>query len=164
METENTQVQRPTMADSEKLGRVFGYLQETKDQTMTLNCGNFNNITVYIDAAFGIHDDGTSHSGCAVYLGGAFVCVLCTRVHRHNISGGHTTHNLKPKPVYDLGLCAFPETPNIISYPWISATKSHQNPWNPHFHFSVFSHNSSVSGNNYSDNAATELRNIFGFT
>ena len=71
-----TRVQRPTVADSKKLSRVFGYLQETKDQTLTLNCGDFNNIKVYIDAAFGIHADGKSHSGCAIYLGGA--CIWCS--------------------------------------------------------------------------------------
>ena len=71
-----TRVKCPTTEDKKKLDRVMGYLRETKSMKMTMNCKGEMKIIAYIDAAFGTHHDGKSHTGCAIYLGSACIWTL----------------------------------------------------------------------------------------
>ena len=71
-----TRVQCPTREDLNKLNRVIGYLKETKDTVVKLNCKGEIRVKAYIDAAFGSHADGKSHTGCAIFMGQA--CIFVT--------------------------------------------------------------------------------------
>ena len=69
-----TRVKYPTKEDQKKLDRVMGYLSATKDRKLVLTSEKDLRVIAYIDAAFGTHSDGKSHSGAAIFVGGA--CVL----------------------------------------------------------------------------------------
>jgi hypothetical protein len=69
-----TRVKYPTKEDQKKLDRVMGYLSATKDRKMLLTSEKDLRIIAYIDAAFGTHSDGKSHSGATLFIGDA--CVL----------------------------------------------------------------------------------------
>lgn len=69
-----TRVKCPTKEDQKKLDRVMGYLSATKDRKLILTCKEDLRVIAHIDAAFGTHGDGKSHSGATIFIGGA--CVL----------------------------------------------------------------------------------------
>ena len=69
-----TRVKHPTKEDQKKLDRVMGYLAATRDKKLILTCKRDLRVIAYIDAAFGTHSDGKSHSGATVFIGDA--CVL----------------------------------------------------------------------------------------
>jgi hypothetical protein len=62
------------VGDKRKLDRIMGYLKMTKAREMVLTYRGDWNVTGFIDAAFGCHLDGKSHSGAVICVGGA--CVL----------------------------------------------------------------------------------------
>jgi hypothetical protein len=62
-----------TVDDQQKLNRVLSYLSRTKDEVMHMAPGGEVTPEVYIDASFGIHEDGTSRTGMAIMLGGVAV-------------------------------------------------------------------------------------------
>ena len=68
-----TRVTRPTERDRDKLWRVLQYLHKTRHQLLVLDADELK-LTVHIDAGFGSHEDGKSHSGVCVMLGKA--CVM----------------------------------------------------------------------------------------
>jgi hypothetical protein len=74
-----TRVQGPTDDDKRKLERVLGYLSMTKNKTRVFDKSNFERVTTYIDASFGIHEDGKSQSGCLVMLGNNLVHDACRK-------------------------------------------------------------------------------------
>jgi hypothetical protein len=74
-----TRVQDPTEDDKLKLERVLGYLLMTKNKTRTFDRSNFDRVTTYIDASFGMHQDGKSQSGCLVMLGNTLVHEACRK-------------------------------------------------------------------------------------
>jgi hypothetical protein len=64
-----TRVQLPTLDDWKKLMRVGCYLNGTKDLKLTLEPSRKVTISTYIDASYGVHVDGKSHTGEAHTLG-----------------------------------------------------------------------------------------------
>jgi hypothetical protein len=65
-----TRVQESTEEDMKKLKRIIKYLNYSKDLTMSLGVKGFSiMIKSYIDASFGIHVDGKSHTGVIITLG-----------------------------------------------------------------------------------------------
>lgn len=65
-----TRVQKCTSADLVKLDRLLRYIRSTKDRGLVLRPGrDYTTVSVYIDAAYGVHSDGKSHTGSCVVLG-----------------------------------------------------------------------------------------------
>ena len=67
-----TRVQKPTLEDSVKLGRLLKYLNGSKDDELVLAINETNGklkMEAYIDAAYGVHEDSKSHSGMMITLG-----------------------------------------------------------------------------------------------
>jgi len=62
-----------TSDDQRKLNRVLSYLSRTKNEVMHMARGGEVTPEVYIDASFGIHEDGTSRTGVTIMLGGVAV-------------------------------------------------------------------------------------------
>jgi hypothetical protein len=58
-----TRVQRPSLRDMSKLKRLFKYIYQTKDLTMTVgNKAPIIQVRAYFNASYAIHDDKKSHS------------------------------------------------------------------------------------------------------
>lgn len=70
-----TRVDAPTEQDEKKLWRVLMYLNGTREQKLILHPKDNLEVQGYIDASFGCHENGKSHSGLIVTVGGA--SVLC---------------------------------------------------------------------------------------
>ena len=72
-----TRVTKSTVEDRAKLNRVLGYIQSTKGAAIVLRPG-VKGITLeqYVDASYGVHVDGKSHTGSVITLGdiGAIFC------------------------------------------------------------------------------------------
>ena len=64
-----TRVKEPWVADWTKLTRMLGYLLLTKGKKRIIDNSPFERVTTYIDAAFGVHEDGKGQAGCVVMLG-----------------------------------------------------------------------------------------------
>jgi hypothetical protein len=65
-----TRVQESTVEDMKKLTRIVKYINYTKTLTMKLGVKGISiMIHSYIDASFGIHADGKSHTGVIITLG-----------------------------------------------------------------------------------------------
>jgi hypothetical protein len=72
-----TRVSRYTEHDWEKLVRLLRYVNVTKERGLILRPGRDGIIVkVYIDASYGVHADGKSHSGSCIVVGvtGAVHC------------------------------------------------------------------------------------------
>lgn len=68
-----TRVQQPTVQDFGKLGRLLKYVNGTRDLWLTLEAEEGWGLFAYIDASYGVHQDGKSHTGVCMLLGkGAF--------------------------------------------------------------------------------------------
>lgn len=65
----------PTQEDWYKLMRVLNYLNGSADLGMRLSATDGMPIRAYLDAAYGVHPDGRSHSGMVTRLGEAAVAV-----------------------------------------------------------------------------------------
>ena len=66
-----TRVLSPTEQDTKKLIRLLRYLNHTRDMGLILGGdaeGNFH-LSAYVDASFGVHADGKSHTGMFITLG-----------------------------------------------------------------------------------------------
>jgi histone deacetylase 1/2 len=58
-----------------KLFRVLKYINGTRELTLILEPNNSNNIEIYVDASYGIHNDGKSHTGmCIKHGNGTIEC------------------------------------------------------------------------------------------
>ncbi len=68
-----TRVTKPNREDSKKLERVLRYLKKTKDDSLVLRCDGETKIDTYMDASFGNHQDGKSHSGYVTFMGKACI-------------------------------------------------------------------------------------------
>jgi len=65
-----TRVTRSTMQDQKKLDRVMGYLRGTPNRTITLRPGKMGILPrLYVDASYGVHADGKSHTGSSIVIG-----------------------------------------------------------------------------------------------
>ena len=70
-----TRVKEPTQEDKNKLARVLKYLNGNCGRKLIFRPSTASGIIGYIDASFGLHDDGRSHTGLIVTLYGCNV--LC---------------------------------------------------------------------------------------
>ena len=65
-----TRVTKATMEDKTKLDRVINYLRSNPERGITLTPGATGIVaTGYFDAAYGIHEDGKSHTGACLTIG-----------------------------------------------------------------------------------------------
>ena len=65
-----TWVTRCTWDDIEKLKRLMRYITDTKDRGVTFRPGTRGIcVRVFVDAAYGVHADGKSHTGSCVVIG-----------------------------------------------------------------------------------------------
>jgi hypothetical protein len=72
-----TRVTRCTEHDWDKLTRLVRYVNYTKERGVVLRPGKRGIIVrVYIDASYGVHPDGKSHTGTCIVVGetGAVHC------------------------------------------------------------------------------------------
>jgi hypothetical protein len=64
-----TRVQSPDEDDERKLERVMKYIKATSHLALTLEPEQRINVTAYIDASYGVHINGRSHTGSVITLG-----------------------------------------------------------------------------------------------
>jgi hypothetical protein len=64
-----TKVVKPSFSDLAKLKRVGAYLNATKDLPLVLGSGIVKSVELYVDASYGVHVDGKSHTGAILTLG-----------------------------------------------------------------------------------------------
>ena len=72
-----TRVTKCTPDDEEKLERLIKYIRHSKDRGIVLRPGEKGiTLSMYVDAAYGVHQDRTSHTGSCVVVGdrGAVHC------------------------------------------------------------------------------------------
>ena len=72
-----TRVNRCTVDDVEKLQRLVRYVHATRDDGVVLRPGVMGvTVRLYVDASYGVHIDGKSHTGSCIVLGdvGAVHC------------------------------------------------------------------------------------------
>ena len=70
-----TRVLNPTQEDERKVDRILSYLLYTRHQAMVLRIGDKLEVRAYVDASFGMYEDGKSITGVAVMLGNATIYV-----------------------------------------------------------------------------------------
>ena len=64
-----TRVKAPTVEDNKKMDRLLRYLKGSKGKGIVINVSNDIGIKAYVDASYGVHADGKSHTGCIITLG-----------------------------------------------------------------------------------------------
>jgi len=70
-----TRVTNANEEDERKLNRAMQYLNSTRTVGMCLGVSEPLQVTAYIDASYGVHADGKSHSGAVITLGqGPVLC------------------------------------------------------------------------------------------
>ena len=74
-----TRVTRSTVQDMDKLKRVIGYLKHTAIDGVVLHGDGELRISAYVDAAFGPHEDGKSHTGGLFFFGTALIYAKSTK-------------------------------------------------------------------------------------
>jgi hypothetical protein len=75
----STRVQHPNVEDAAKLERVLKYLNGTREFVLVLKPSGELVVAGYIDASFGCHWDGKSHSGLVVTLYGCTVLCMSSK-------------------------------------------------------------------------------------
>jgi hypothetical protein len=70
-----TRVTGPMVEDRTKLDHLLGYLHGTRNQVLTINKPEDNQLVMYVDAAYALHDKGESHSGVVIAIGGVVVFI-----------------------------------------------------------------------------------------
>jgi hypothetical protein len=71
-----TRVHKATEQDWEKLNRLLGWINYSKDEVLRLqmlNSSMYQRVIASIDASYGVHEDMRGHSGYAITLGGGVV-------------------------------------------------------------------------------------------
>jgi hypothetical protein len=74
-----TRVMAPTVQDWRKLGRLLRYINSTRELGVKLSAQQPIEITASIDASYGVHADGKSHSGICISIGKGAVFAKSTR-------------------------------------------------------------------------------------
>ena len=64
-----TRVSEPDVDDKRKLERLLKYINGAKHIGLCLDFRGATNIVASIDASYGVHNDGKSHSGLCLFLG-----------------------------------------------------------------------------------------------
>lgn len=70
-----TRILGPTEEDEKKLDRVLSYLLFSKTNKMILRIGQHFILNAFVDASFGLYEDGKSVTGVAIMLGDATIYV-----------------------------------------------------------------------------------------
>lgn len=70
-----TRVLNATDEDWSKLTRILSYLLYTRDQKLILRVGPDLHLKAYVDASFGLYEDGKSITGVVIMLGDATIYV-----------------------------------------------------------------------------------------
>jgi hypothetical protein len=70
-----TRVTLSTIDDLKKLFSLLGYLHVTKDAVLTIRKREDLSVKMYVDAAYGLHATGESHTGTIILFGGVMVYV-----------------------------------------------------------------------------------------
>jgi hypothetical protein len=70
-----TRISAPTAEDEKKLDRILSYLLFTKTQKMILRIGPHLILKAYVDASFGVYEDGKSVTGVVIMIGNATIYV-----------------------------------------------------------------------------------------
>jgi hypothetical protein len=70
-----TRVVAPTEQDWRKLDRVIRYLGGTKEMGVRYEFIDDDILPCYVDASFGVHEDGKSHTGSVILFGGGPIYV-----------------------------------------------------------------------------------------
>jgi hypothetical protein len=65
----STRVTVTDLDDLKKLQRIMRYLLSAGDRGIRLRAGDSREVSIYVDAAYGVHVNGKSHSGSAVTFG-----------------------------------------------------------------------------------------------
>jgi hypothetical protein len=68
-----TRVKEPMEEDQQKLLRLLGYLQAMASKKLLLHLEGWFKVEANLDAVFTIHGDSKSHTGVAIFVGGALV-------------------------------------------------------------------------------------------
>lgn len=76
-----TRVKNPNQNDLLKLHRVLDYLNATKDLKLIISNVPFKHVDGLIDASFAQHEDGKSHTGFIIELGGTPISYGSTKQH-----------------------------------------------------------------------------------
>ena len=71
----STRINVPTEQDWAKLTRLLKYINSTKDFGIVLDADRDVCVLVYVDASYGVHVDGKSHTGVVISLGRGAVFV-----------------------------------------------------------------------------------------
>ena len=72
-----TRVQKCTQSDCDKLDRLMRYINSTRERGVAFRPGEKGiTVSAYIDAAYGVHEEGRSHTGSCIVVGdvGAVHC------------------------------------------------------------------------------------------
>jgi hypothetical protein len=75
----STRVRDPNRDDQKKLIRLLGYVKRTREDGITMRVGKAKALACYVDAAFGCHDDGKSHTGICIMMGEACIYARSTK-------------------------------------------------------------------------------------
>jgi Reverse transcriptase (RNA-dependent DNA polymerase) len=70
-----TRISAPTVEDEKKLDRILSYLLFTKTKKMILRIGPNFILKAYVDASFGVYEDGKSVTGVVIMIGNATIYV-----------------------------------------------------------------------------------------
>jgi hypothetical protein len=70
-----TRVSQPTVEDLDKLMYLLGYLYATRDKVLKISKQPHRLLELYVDAAYGLHDKGESHTGVIILFGRVVVYV-----------------------------------------------------------------------------------------
>lgn len=74
-----TRVTKSTESDLQKFLKTLKYLYGTKRLAMRLAVGNDKTLTLYVDASYGVHDKGQSHTGSVLKYGNATIQVKSSK-------------------------------------------------------------------------------------
>ena len=79
-----TRVQSPTESDMKKLFKILRYVKGTKSYGLFFDFTGMNiqeilKAICYVDAAYGVHVDGKSHTGCIIFIGGGCIYVKSSK-------------------------------------------------------------------------------------
>ena len=74
-----SRVKAPNVDDLRKLTRVHAYLMKTRELVLRYKSRCVVDVTAYIDASFGVHDDFSSRSGLVTVVAGAAVAACSAK-------------------------------------------------------------------------------------
>jgi hypothetical protein len=75
----STRVKAPTSQDAHKLERLLKYLSATRHHSLVIKPRENQGLEGFIDASFGCHGDGKSHTGLVITLFGCMVMCMSSK-------------------------------------------------------------------------------------